>query len=76
MITVSVVTYKTNLEELAKCLQSLSSKLVTRIYIIDNSSMKYIADFCRQYPKVTYIGSENVGYGAGYNQALKQELLL
>lgn len=72
MITVSIVTYKTNLEELAKCLQSLSSKFVTRIFIVDNSNMKEIADFCKQYPRVTYIGSENVGYGAGHNQALRQ----
>ena len=74
MITVSIVTYKTNLEELAKCLQSLSSKLVSRIYIVDNSNQQYIADFCRQYPCVTYMASENVGYGAGHNQALRQVL--
>lgn len=74
MITVSIVTYKTNLEELSKCLQSLISSLVSQIYIVDNSNERYIADFCQQYPNVVYIGSENVGYGAGHNQALRQVL--
>lgn len=74
MITVSIVTYKTNLEELSQCLQSLTSALVSCIYIIDNSNQPYMADFCRQYDKVVYIGSENVGYGAGHNQALRQVL--
>jgi len=74
MITVSIVTYKTNLEELATCLQSLTSPLVSNIYIIDNSNEKYIADFCSQYTNIIYIGSENVGYGAGHNQALRQVL--
>lgn len=74
MITVSIVTYKTNLGELSKCLQSLISSLVSQIYIVDNSNERYIADFCQQYPNVIYIGSENVGYGAGHNQALRQVL--
>ena len=65
MITVSIVTYKTNLEELSRCLQSLTSSLISQIYVIDNSHQQYIADFCQQYANVEYIGSDNVGYGAG-----------
>lgn len=71
MISVSIVTYKTDLRELSKCLSSLTSPLVSTIYIIDNSNMDNIADFCRQFSNVTYIASENVGYGAGHNQALR-----
>lgn len=74
MITVSIVTYKTNLEELSRCFQSLTSSLISRIYIVDNSNEPYIAEFCQQYVKVVYIASKNVGYGAGHNQALKQVL--
>lgn len=74
MITVSIVTYKTDLGELLKCLESLTSPLVSRIFIIDNSRMESIADFCKQYHNVTYIGSDNVGYGAGHNKALKRVL--
>ena len=74
MITVSIVTYQTNLEELSQCLQSLTSPLISRIYIVDNSNQQYIADFCNQYTNVEYISSDNVGYGAGHNQALRQVL--
>lgn len=74
MITVSIVTYKTNLEELSKCLNSLISPLIETIYIVDNSNQKNIADFCTQYSNIVYIGSDNVGYGAGHNKALKLSL--
>lgn len=74
MISVSIVTYKTHIDELKQCLQSLEQPLVSSIYIVDNSNEKYIADFCLQYDNVVYIGSENVGYGAGHNQALRKVL--
>lgn len=72
MVTVSIVTYKTDLGELRKCLDSLTSPLVSKIYIVDNSYQKYIADFCNGQENVEYIGSDNVGYGAGHNQALRK----
>ena len=72
MVTVSIVTYKTDLGELKKCLDSLTSPLISKIYIVDNSNQQYIADFCKEQDKVEYIGSENVGYGAGHNQALRK----
>lgn len=74
MITVSIVTYKTELDELKQCLESLTSPLVSKIYVVDNSKEEYIADFCMRYPRVEYIGSENVGYGAGHNKALRKVL--
>ncbi len=66
MISVSIVAYKTDINELTKCLLSLQSRLVSPIYIIDNSNLKY-----EQYANVVYIGSDNVGYGAGHNKALR-----
>lgn len=74
MVTVSIVTYYTDLVELQKCLDSLTSPLVSNVFIIDNSNQKYIADFCHNYKpiNITYIGSPNKGYGAGHNIALKQ----
>ena len=51
MITVSIVTYKTDLDELSKCLQSLKSSLVSEVFIVD-SNQKYIADFCSRYANV------------------------
>ena len=43
MITVSIVTYKTDLVELAKCLTSLLSPLISKVYIIDNYTSVYLA---------------------------------
>lgn len=72
MITVSIVTYKTNIEELRRCLNSLSSNLVKKIYIVDNSRQSYIEDFCKSYERVVYIGNPNVGYGSGHNIAIRK----
>lgn len=74
MITVSIVTYKTDVEELKKCFTSLTSPQVKTIYVVDNSSCKYIEEFCGQYPKVVYTASGNIGYGAGHNLALRPAL--
>lgn len=74
MITVSIVTFKTDIEELRKCLNSLKSPLISKIYVIDNSKEKYISDFCLAYNNISYIGSNNIGYGAGHNIALRQAI--
>lgn len=63
MVTVSIVTYKTDLGELRKCLDSLASPSVSKIYIVDNSNQKYIADFYNGQEKVEYIGSNNAVRG-------------
>lgn len=76
MITVSIVTYKTEISELKSCLKSLDSSLVRRIFIVDNSRMQTIANFCNTVDKVEYIGSENVGYGAGHNIAINKAINL
>lgn len=75
-LSVSIVTYKTDIRELELCLQSLRSSVVDKIYIVDNSNQSYIADFCRAKDKVVYIGGENVGYGAGHNKAIRRTISL
>ncbi len=73
MITVSIVTYRTDLEELGKCLASLRSDVVKRVYIIDNASEQRIHKFCHdQGDWVEYIANSNTGYGAGHNIALRK----
>lgn len=72
MITVSIVTYKTDTEELQKCLDSLLSEMVSRIYIVDNSQQEYLQKFCKGKDRVEYIPSENVGYGAAHNIAIRK----
>ena len=74
MITISIVTYKTDIEELEKCLSSLSSKMVSRIYVVDNSKQEYIKKYCEGKERVEYISSENVGYGAAHNIAIRKAI--
>lgn len=75
MITVSIVTYKTDTEELGKCLASLISPQVSGIYVVDNSQQQYLSDFCRGRKSVEYISSENIGYGAAHNIAIRKAMV-
>lgn len=73
MVTVSIVCYHTEVDELSRSLDSLQSAAVGRIYVVDNSSQAYLRDYCRECG-VEYISSANVGYGAGHNQAIRRAL--
>ncbi len=74
-LSVSIVTYNTQLDELRKCLISLDTPEIDTIYIVDNSNQPYLADFCTQYEKIVYMPGENVGYGAGHNKAIRKSLV-
>ncbi|WP_290452586.1 glycosyltransferase family 2 protein [uncultured Muribaculum sp.] len=71
MLTVSIVTYHTCPEELSRCIQSLDRNIVRHIYVIDNSTQKYIAELCHKF-NVEYIANNNTGYGAAHNIAIKK----
>ncbi|MCI6160912.1 MAG: glycosyltransferase [Prevotella sp.] len=74
MLTVSIVTYKTDLTELEKCFTSLETPIVSTIYVVDNSNENYIKNFCSQYSNVEYIGKDNIGYGAGHNVGIRKSI--
>ena len=74
MITASVVTYNTGIEELNSCLENLNHELIKRVYVIDNSKQKYIEDICNKYEYIEYRASENIGYGAAHNIAIREAL--
>ena len=76
MITVSVVTYYTDVVELKKCLDSLQSSIIKRIFVVDNSIQKYISDFCETCANVEYIPSENIGYGSAHNIAIRKAQII
>lgn len=61
MLTVSIVTYHTDEDELRQCLESLDTEIVKRIFIVDNGSEERLRLFVREFDKVEYIASENVG---------------
>ena len=74
MITVSIVTYKTDTGELQKCINSLCSDLVIKIYVVDNSRQENLKEFCKGQDKVEYIPDRNVGYGAAHNIAIRKSI--
>lgn len=74
MITVSIVTYKTESKELKRCINSLNSDIVSQIYVVDNSRKDYIADLCDGIDKVIYIPNDNTGYGAAHNIAIRKAI--
>lgn len=74
LVSVSIVTFKTPVEEMERCLASLRSDVVGKVYVVDNASDPVMERLCRRHPEVTYMPGENIGYGAGHNRALRQAL--
>lgn len=76
-LTVSIVTYHTDPDELSLCLDSLRSEAVERIYVVDNSACQddtRVRDLVRDYGDVEYIPLENVGYGRAHNEAIRRAM--
>jgi GT2 family glycosyltransferase len=73
-VGVSIVTYRTNINELRACLDSLISQEIKQIYVVDNARDDSISALCSSNPKVIYIPSENVGYGSAHNKAISRSL--
>ena len=73
IITASIVTYKTDYDELKKCIDSMRKNGIAPIYISDNSPSDELRDFCSQLDGVEYIfNNANMGYGPGHNVAIKK----
>lgn len=73
IISASVVTYKTNHDELLKCIDSMRKNGIAMIYISDNSPNDELKNFCENLNGVEYIyNNENLGYGAGHNVAIRK----
>lgn len=74
MLTISIVTYHTETDELVSCLASLDLSVVDKVYVIDNGSEERLREFCRNYPFIEYHGRPNLGYGTGHNFAIRESL--
>lgn len=70
----SIVTYHTDSDELRRCLASLGGGWIERIFIVDNSRNTQTEQVAKEYANVIYIPSDNNGYGAGHNIALRQSI--
>lgn len=75
MITASIVTYKSNHDELSLVLKCTAESLVEKIYIVDNSPTEELRHFETLSPKIEYIfGHGNIGYGSAHNIAMKKAI--
>lgn len=73
IISASIVTYKTDHDELTRCINSLEQDGISPIYISDNSSNDELRHFCLQFKNVVYLyNRRNLGYGAGHNVAIRK----
>ena len=71
-LTAVILTYKTNLEILKKCLKSINPKV--KILIVENSShFKYLKEIQSNFSNIEVICSgSNLGYGGGNNFGLNK----
>ena len=76
MITASIVTYKTDPEQLRTVIACTADSAVDRIYVVDNSPEPTLGDFAQALStKVEYIhGQGNVGYGTAHNIAIRRAM--
>lgn len=76
-LTVSIVTYHTDSNELRQCLKSLESGIVRRVYIVDNSALEgddQVRELVSAIPNIEYIPSGNIGYGRAHNIAINRAM--
>lgn len=75
MITVSIVTYKTNEAELGSLLNCLTNDAVYKVWIVDNSPTDELRCVLDLSDKIEYIfGHGNIGYGAAHNIAIRKSI--
>lgn len=72
MLTASIVAYHTPDEEIVRAAQLAEHSAIDRLYVVDNSSSGSTAALLRDCRKVKYIASDNRGFGASHNRAIRQ----
>jgi GT2 family glycosyltransferase len=75
MFTTSIVLFKTNYEQLVRCIDSINKSIDSTIFIIDNSPTNELKKVANLFNNVKYIfNPTNPGYGAAHNLALRSAL--
>ncbi|MCM1292157.1 MAG: glycosyltransferase family 2 protein [Bacteroides sp.] len=79
MVIASIVVFHTDVRELERVLGSLAGGCVEAVYVVDNSHEQSMRLFCEEYVRrtgfdVRYLSSENAGYGAGHNIAIRRSM--
>ena len=76
MINISIVLYKNEYLEVNKCLSSLiNSRVINRIYLLDNSPTNCLSSLSSLSPLIIYIHNQNnLGFGRAHNIYIKSSL--
>ena len=73
-VRASIVTYRTDPEELTTCVNSLKAAGVKQVTIVDNSPTDSLRPLCGKLGADYIFTGKNLGYGAAHNIALRQSL--
>jgi len=75
-LNISVVLFKNNPDTVKKAINScLSSKLINKLYLIDNSPTDELSSLSKLDSRIIYIfNNANLGYGKAHNIALKKSI--
>lgn len=75
-LNVSVVLFKNNPDAVKKAINScLSSKLIYRVYLIDNSPTDELSELSKLDHRIVYIfNNTNLGFGKAHNIALRKSI--
>lgn len=83
-IAISIVTYRTDIESLTVCLNSLQAiQLPFLCYVLDNASDPAVRDCCSRFAaglpgmgRLEYLSQRNIGYGRAHNVAITRSLAI
>lgn len=76
MITAAVVTFHTSCCDLSRLIDCVLRSSIDKFFIIDNSSNDILREFQSISDKITYVYSDNLGFGSGHNIAIKKAIEL
>ena len=75
MLTISIVLFKTDYEQLVRCIDSVNKSIDATIFLVDNSPSTELKKVASLFNNVKYIfNPTNAGYGAAHNIALRSAL--
>ncbi|MDE5677370.1 glycosyltransferase family 2 protein [Phocaeicola sp.] len=74
MITAAVVTFHTSREDLTRLIDCVLQSPIDKFFIIDNSTNDALREFQSVSERITYIHSDNLGFGSGHNIAINMAI--
>lgn len=75
IITVSIVTYKNNADEIETVLRCCDRCVIDMVFVIDNSPEDSLRSLVAQISRTEYFwGHGNIGYGAAHNIAIRKAI--